>query len=40
MHALHLGFGIGSFIVPEISNPFLAELKPTELPITGSNNYF
>lgn len=32
MHALHMGFGIGSFIVPEISNPFLAVPAPTLSP--------
>ena len=26
MHALHLGYGIGSFIVPLVANPFLGEL--------------
>ncbi|XP_060078338.1 sodium-dependent glucose transporter 1B-like [Ylistrum balloti] len=36
MHALHLGFGIGSFIVPEIANPFLAEPAPT-LSSSGVN---
>ena len=25
MHALHLGFGIGSFLIPLIANPFLAD---------------
>ena len=29
MHALHLGFGIGSFIVPQIANPFLAVPAPS-----------
>ncbi|XP_033724858.1 sodium-dependent glucose transporter 1A-like [Pecten maximus] len=36
MHALHLGFGIGSFIVPEIANPFLAVPAPT-LSTSGVN---
>lgn len=36
MHALHLGFGIGSFIVPELANPFLAVPAPT-LSTSGAN---
>ena len=27
MHALHLGFGVGSLVVPQIADPFLAVLK-------------
>ena len=29
MFLLHFGFGVGSFIVPQIANPFLAIPKPT-----------
>jgi len=32
MHALHLGFGIGSFIVPVVANPFLAVFKSIMSP--------
>ena len=30
MHALHLGYGIGSFIIPLVANPFLGELLTME----------
>ncbi|CAC5400974.1 NAGLT1 [Mytilus coruscus] len=29
LHVLHFGFGMGSFIVPQIANPFLAVLAPS-----------
>ncbi|XP_063397601.1 sodium-dependent glucose transporter 1B-like [Mytilus trossulus] len=29
LHILHFGFGMGSFIVPQIANPFLAVLAPS-----------
>ena len=32
MHVLHAGYGIGSFIVPLYSNPFLAVPMPTQAP--------
>lgn len=32
MHLLHMGYGIGSFIVPLYSNPFLAVPMPTAVP--------
>ena len=30
MHALHLGFGVGSLVVPQIADPFLAVLNDNE----------
>lgn len=37
LHALHMGFGIGSFIVPLIANPFMADRVPMALP--NSTNF-
>ncbi|KAJ8302070.1 hypothetical protein KUTeg_021057, partial [Tegillarca granosa] len=36
LHVLHLGFGIGSLIVPNIANPFLAVPAPMLSPSNGS----
>lgn len=38
LHVLHLGFGIGSLIVPNIANPFLAVPAPMLSPSNGSGN--
>ncbi|CAC5384738.1 NAGLT1 [Mytilus coruscus] len=39
LHILHFGFGMGSFIVPQIANPFLAVLAPSlEIRNTSSIN--
>ncbi|XP_071145046.1 sodium-dependent glucose transporter 1A-like [Mytilus edulis] len=38
MHVLHFGFGMGSFIVPQILNPFLAVLSPSPDNITETAN--
>ncbi|XP_071179639.1 sodium-dependent glucose transporter 1B-like [Mytilus edulis] len=37
LHILHFGFGMGSFIVPQIANPFLAVLAPS-LDITNASS--
>ncbi|KAK3107804.1 hypothetical protein FSP39_022612 [Pinctada imbricata] len=41
MHALHLGFGVGSLIVPQIAEPFLAITSPpSTFNVTESANSF
>ena len=37
LHILHGGFGIGSFIIPLIANPFLAKLAPDDSNATIGN---
>ena len=38
MHILHGGYGVGSFLIPLIANPFLAVPKMTEYNSTGHND--
>ncbi|XP_060588296.1 sodium-dependent glucose transporter 1A-like [Ruditapes philippinarum] len=38
LHILHGGFGIGSFIIPLIANPFLAKLAPDDNNATATGN--
>lgn len=40
LHVLHLGFGVGSLIVPNIANPFLAVPAPWLPPSNGSGMVF
>ena len=40
MHSLHLGFGIGSLVVPQIANPFLAVLNFDYHDIPDNNSTF